>query len=99
MLRQKKILFDGEYFLGREEEKSSTVLKILEAWPEIRTLTVYEDSLWEIIKYTNALEKVLEVRDIKIEFIFVDKSKLITIDWRSAKSLNQFSQAERLRLI
>jgi hypothetical protein len=65
--------------------------------PQAKTMTIYEDSLAEIIEYTAML--VDEDSKIKIDFIFVDKRKIITIPWSAAKALCDVAEIERLRLL
>ena len=94
LLSRNKIKFDETFFLGRETAKSNTLLEIFRQ-TDAGSITVYEDSLWEIIKYV----KVFIDLDVTMDFVFVDKSKVITIDWDTACSLANYSQAERLKLI
>ena len=37
--------------------------------------------------------------NIDIDFIFVDKSKIIKIDWDTARSLEEFAEISRLTII
>jgi hypothetical protein len=94
LLSVNQIKFDDVFFLGRETAKSDTVIELVRQ-TSATSITVYEDSLWEIIKYA----KVFSDLDVTMNFVFVDKSKVITIDWDTACSLADYSQSERLKLI
>lgn len=96
LLSEYKIKFDHTYFLGRESDKADVVIELIRT-AGADSITIFEDSLWEIIKYTaHFLDIGLTTN---IDFVFVDKSKIIKIDWESARSLEEFSQVERLKLV
>jgi len=96
LLAEYKIRFEKTYFLGRAGDKAEIAIDLIRE-TEADSITIYEDSLWEIIKYTSwFLDAGLT---IDINFIFIDKSRVITIDWDTARSLEEFSITERLRLI
>jgi hypothetical protein len=82
--------------LGRESDKAETVIELIRT-TGADSITIFEDSLWEIIKYTSYF---LDIGlNVTVDFIFVDKSRVIKIDWDSARSLEEFSEAERLKLL
>lgn len=96
ILSDNQIRFDKTFFLGRETSKGDTALDLIREF-EVDSIEIFEDSLWEIIQYTQIfLDAGLS---IDISFIFIDKSKVIKIDWDTARSLAELSHAERLRLI
>lgn len=96
LLSEYNIRFDKTYFLGRESDKAETVIELIRT-TGADSITVFEDSLWEIIKYTAYF---LDIGlNCKVDFVFVDKSRVIKIDWDSARSLEEFSEAERLKLL
>lgn len=96
ILSSNQIRFDKTFFLGRTTKKAEIAINLIKEF-KINSVSIFEDSLWEIIQYTQSfLDAGLS---IDIEFIFVDKSKIIRIDWDSARSLEEFSEIERLRLI
>lgn len=101
LLLKNKIEFDGEYFLGRETRKGDTVWEILQENREIKTVRIYEDSLWEIIQYVKTfIEKDPEVTfKYKIEFSFIDKTKVIELDWEAAFTIAQTAKFEKLKII
>lgn len=87
------ILFDKTFFLGRESAKADVAIKLIRDH-DASSITIFEDSLWEVIKYTDSfLDAGLM---IDIEFVFVDKSRVITISWETARSLAELSQIEKL---
>lgn len=97
LLGEKNIEFDQTFFLGRGSTKGETVISEIKRL-DTKSVTIFEDSLWEIIQYTRAfLNEGLP--DQKIEFIFVDKSKIIKIDWETAQSLEELSIIERLTIL
>jgi len=96
LLADHQIRFEKTFFLGREGDKAEIAIDLIREH-EATSITIYEDSLWEIIKYTAwFLDAGI---NIDIDFIFVDKSKIITIDWDTARSLEEFGNSERLKLI
>ena len=96
LLSEYNIRFDKTYFLGRESDKAETVIELIRT-TGADSITIFEDSLWEIIKYTSYF---LDIGlNVTVDFIFVDKSRVIKIDWDSARSLEEFSEAERLKLL
>ena len=96
LLSEYNIRFDKTYFLGRESDKAETVIELVET-TEADSITIFEDSLWEIIKYTSYF--LYTELNATVDFIFVDKSTVIKIDWDSARSLEKFSKVERLKLL
>ena len=96
LLKANGIEFDAVYFLGRGSHKASTVLEAIEG-TGIESITVYEDTLWEIISYARIFEDAKISQDVK--FVFVDKSKLIYIAWPEALRLAETIEFERLELI
>jgi hypothetical protein len=96
LLKENGIVFDALYFLGRGSHKASFVLQAIEGTC-IESITVYEDTLWEIISYARIFEDAKISQDVK--FVFVDKSKLIYIDWAEALRLANTIEFERIELI
>ena len=95
-MAEHKIRFDKTFFLGREGEKAELAIDLIREH-EATSVAIFEDSLFEIIKYTSwFLDAGL---NIAVDFIFVDKSKIIKIDWDSARSLEEFAEITRLKLI
>jgi hypothetical protein len=88
--------FDDVFFLGRAESKSIIVSKIILDHLNIKVVTIYEDSLFEIIKYTEEFIKSGLID--KVRFKFVDKSKIITLDTGAVKSLTQAYKLDKLNL-
>ena len=96
LLSEYNIRFDKTYFLGRGSDKAETVIELIRT-TGAGSITVFEDSLWEIIKYTSYF---LDIGlNLKVNFVFVDKSRVIKIDWDSARSLEEFSESERLKVL
>jgi hypothetical protein len=95
ILRNHEIEFDKCYLLGRGSEKAELVSSLISE-NDAESITIFEDSLWEVIKYT--LHFVKSEMKAKVEFVFVDKSRIITIDWETAKVLANDVQVDKLRL-
>ena len=96
LLAEHKIRFEKTFFLGREGEKAELAIDLIRQ-NEATSITIFEDSLYEIIKYTAwFLDAGI---NIDIDFIFVDKSKIIKIDWDTARSLEEFAETDRLRIV
>lgn len=89
--------FEERFFLGRKENKAMKVLEIIDKNPQATSLTIYEDSLFEIIEYAAVLED--ERTNLKIKFVFVDKSKIITLPLKAAVALCDHENIERLRVL
>lgn len=96
LLKANGLEFDAVYFLGRGSHKASTVLEAIDGTC-IESITVYEDTLWEIISYARIFEDAKISQDVK--FVFVDKSKLIYIDWAEALRLAETIEFERIELL
>jgi hypothetical protein len=96
ILAESKIQFDSVFFLGRTSSKALTVMKEIEG-SRIETITIYEDSLWQIISYVKEFEEAKISQDVN--FAFVDKSKIIHIDWQTALNITNTVTHERLKLI
>ena len=96
ILADHKVRFTKTYFLGRGSEKAETVINLIRE-TEAESITIFEDSLWEIIKYTAAfLDAGISMQ---IDFVFVDKSKIIRIDWETACLLEETAEVERLKIV
>jgi hypothetical protein len=98
LLKMHGIVFDTSYFLGRKSEKIFILEKELSQLPNIKEISVYEDSLEQLIKYQDFFyEKVTRLKTVKslddmilLNMQFVDKSKVI--------SLYDFSAGESRRI-
>lgn len=66
--------FDKIYCLGRATEKFDTLMKELEENPSINEVSIYEDTLEQIIKYKAGFDQVGKFYDVR--FYFVDKAKV-----------------------
>lgn len=96
MLADHQIRFEKTFFLGRQAEKAEIALDLIRQ-TDATSITIFEDSLFEIIKYAaHFLDAGLT---IDVDFIFVDKSKIIKIDWDTARSLEEFAEISRLTII
>jgi hypothetical protein len=96
LLAEYNIRFDKTYFLGRGSDKAETVIDLIRT-VGAESITIFEDSLWEIIQYTSYF---LDIGlNIKVDFVFIDKSRVIKINLASAKSLAEFAESERLKLL
>jgi hypothetical protein len=88
------IKFNEMYFLGRRSEKIETLYTELEYFPEVREISIYEDSLEQLIKYQDFFfEYTWQARQPKqlagalgllpnpytLNMNFVDKSKVIPL--------------------
>jgi hypothetical protein len=97
VLSTQNIRFDKLYFLGREGKKVDKVIELLRADEEIDEVVIYEDSLYQIIEYTSGLRDY--GFDGNVNFVFVDKNKLIEFDMATARELEDFSTVNRLNII
>lgn len=92
------IIFNEVHFLGRGSHKAETVLKLIDEL-DVDRVTIFEDSLWEIISYTAHFLDAGLRNSIAVDFYFVDKSKIIKIDWDTACQLEETAEVERLRIL
>jgi hypothetical protein len=87
LLKRHGIVFDESYFLGRKSEKILILEKELSYLPNIKEISVYEDSLEQLRKYQDFFyEKVARKNKpttlddlIILDMQFVDKSKVIQL--------------------
>ena len=92
------ISFDETYFLGRMSEKITILEKELSYLPNIKEISIYEDSLEQLRKYQDFFyERVARMKPmtslesmIMLNMQFVDKSKVI--------GLSDFSTIESRRI-
>lgn len=96
LLREHNISFDRLFFLGRADAKARSVKSILVDHPEIKTVTIYEDTIWEIMRYVEYFTE--NPQPVKFDFAFIDKSKMIKFIWPVA-SVMTFSGYTAQRLI
>lgn len=89
--------FEDMLFLGRGESKAMKLLEIIDANPQAKSLTIYEDSLYEVIEYAAILQD--ENTDLEIKFVFVDKSKVITLPLSAVVPLCDHEDIEKVRLL
>ena len=95
MLHDSSIVMKDMYFLGRKQNKAKVVEGLVLANPNLRTMTIYEDTMSEIIKYVEHFTE--NPVGIKIDFMFIDKSKILRFNWTIA-SVIAFATSERLIL-
>jgi len=96
LLEKLEVVFDETFFLGRVSSKAETVMKAVEG-TSIETITIYEDTLWEIINYVRSFNDAKISQDVN--FVFVDKSKIIHIDWQTAVMISNTVTNEKLKLV
>jgi hypothetical protein len=95
LLKENGITMNLSYFLGRADSKAQKVKATLIDNPEIQTVTIYEDTIWEIMKYVKYFTEY--PMSVKINFVFVDKSKVMVFNWTIASVIAMASQtAQRL---
>lgn len=97
LLNRYSVQFDHKFFLGRESAKADTVLNLIDECAAA-SVTIYEDSLFEIIKYVEAFDKAEIQTDVSVEFVFVDKSRVINLSWEAACLIEQTCAIEKLRI-
>jgi hypothetical protein len=97
VLSTKNIRFDKLYFLGRAGQKVDKVIELLREDEEIDEIVIYEDSLYQIIEYTSGLRDY--GFDGNVNFVFVDKNKIIEFDMATARELEDYSNITRLNII
>lgn len=87
LLKMHGIVFDEMYFLGRVSEKITVLEKELNNLPNIKEISVYEDSLEQLRKYQDFFYDTVARKNkpatlddlITLDMQFVDKSKVIQL--------------------
>jgi hypothetical protein len=88
LLEKHGIVFDTSYFLGRLCEKISILKKEIDLLPNVKEISIYEDSLEQLRKYqdffyeyTAKIKPPVRTLDdlILLDMHFVDKSKVIQL--------------------
>ena len=90
------IRFNETYFLGRGSAKADRVMEFVEG-SNIESITIFEDTLWEVMSYAQRFDEAKISQDV--DFVFVDKSKIINIGMREALALAKSAKFEKLTLI
>jgi hypothetical protein len=99
ILHENNLMFHEVHFLGRGSQKADVVLDMIRD-TDPKSITIFEDSLWEIICYTAyLLDSGINGSGIDIVFYFVDKSKIVKIDWETACLLESNAEVERLTIL
>jgi len=93
ILEQKGIKFIETFFLGRNS-KSEILDSLIKPWTT--KVTIYEDSLFEILKYIEYFKK--NRKEIEIYFVFVDKSKIFKYKLENLIGLTDFESIDKLRI-
>lgn len=101
LLAKDNIHFDNHFFIGRENTKASILFDILKAHPTIKRITIFEDSIWEIMQYAKELNAFNPYWSMlfKTDFKFVDKTKVIDFSFETAFTLSQANTFEKIELI
>ena len=98
ILHEHGLMFNEVHFLGRGSQKAETVIDAIRNM-DPKTVTIFEDSLWEIICYTAYFLDAGLNGSVDFVFYFVDKSKIVKIDWETACLLEETAEVERLRIL
>lgn len=96
ILARREIEFDSSFFLGRKTSKADTLLALINSYPHLDEIYIYEDSIQQLDIYQK-LEKKLIVSSNRIypkfHMYIVDKSKMYKI-----KNID-LSEEQRIELI
>ena len=95
LLKERDLEFESVYFLGRGSNKADTVMNFIEG-TNIETITIFEDTLWEVLSYVKLFNAAKISQEV--DFVFVDKSKIIRIGWQEALALAETVTYEKLKL-
>ena len=101
LLKKDQVHFDDHFFIGRQNTKASILFDILKAHPTIKKITIFEDSIWEIMQYAKELNTFNPYWSMlfKTDFKFVDKTKVIDFSFETAFVLSQANNFEKIELI
>lgn len=96
ILEKRGISFDSTFFLGRKTSKADTLIKLIDQYPYLDEINIYEDSIQQLEVY-QALENRLILASNRIypkfNMYIVDKSKMYKI-----KNI-EISEEQRIELI
>lgn len=87
-----KLKFDDEWFLGRASSKADIAKQLIETFPNLEEIYVFEDSIHQLAIYQKIEEEMGELSP-EFKFYIVDKSKMFRI-----KNIN-LSESQPVRLI
>ena len=96
VLERSCIEFNAVYFLGRGSQKADCVMQAIEG-TSIESITVFEDTLSEVLGYALRFDEAKISQEVN--FVFVDKSKIINIGINEALALAKSATFEKLRLV
>jgi hypothetical protein len=77
VLDARGVEFNEYFFLGRVREKIEILNEVLEKLPNVKEVSIYEDSIQQLHRYQTYLEYR---EDISFKLHMVDKSKVYQID-------------------
>ena len=87
-----KLKFDDSWFLGRASSKADIARQLIETFPNLEEIYVFEDSIHQLAIYQEIEEEMGELSP-EFKFYIVDKSKMFRI-----KNIN-LSESQHVRLI
>jgi hypothetical protein len=93
------LVFKSMFFLGRGTSKYETIIDLLRADPNIRSITIYEDSLNQVIEYVHGLRFLQKSKDLTIDFVYVDTNKVINLRWGTAVMIADTSKITKLTIL
>lgn len=96
ILEKSNVRFDAVYFLGRGSQKADCVMQVIEG-TNIERITVFEDTLSEVLGYALRFDEAKISQEV--DFVFVDKSKIVSISMGDALALAKSAKFEKLRLL
>lgn len=96
ILEKRDIVFDEAFFLGRKTSKADTLIKLIDLYPRLDEVHIYEDSIQQLEIY-QSLENRLILKSNRVypkfHMYIVDKSKMYKI-----KNID-LSEEKRIELI
>lgn len=100
ILNKRGVKFDRLFFLGRTTRKIDTAKELIDMFPDLETIEVYEDSIQQIFLYQTFFSRLNAERvwkegknELEIKIYIVDKSKTYRI-----KNI-ELSEEQRIKLI
>lgn len=91
LINQYDIVVEDIFFLGRKSKKSNIVNDIIKQNSNITVINIYEDSLTELIYYSKELilyNQEYYFTNILVNFIFVDKTRIINMPFEVLSQFN-----------
>lgn len=94
LLAEKGCRFNNVFFCERGINKADILKQLIAANPKTEKITIYEDSISELVKYAILLSE----SKLQVSIFFVDKTKVFEIPLSAIENIRHLGKSERIRL-